>query len=170
MAVFSTPDVAGVRLRPATAADMPFVIALFSAAREVDRANFHDDQKTWDMLMMHQAHAQDATYRTHYPGATLDIIERPADGAPIGRLCLHDGSSEIRLMDIALMPEARNQGVGTALIRAVMAEGARRGLPVRLHVETFNPAYRLYERLGFTWLEDRGVYQFLEWRPQPAAA
>jgi len=33
-----------------------------------------------------------------------------------------------------------------------------------IHVERFNPALRLCERLGFRQIDDRGVYLFLEWR------
>ena len=38
------------------------------------------------------------------------------------------------------------------------------GKPLRIHVERFNPALQLYERLGFKQIEDKGVYLFLEWR------
>jgi hypothetical protein len=41
---------------------------------------------------------------------------------------------------------------------------AAAGKPLRIHVERFNPALRLYERLGFRQIDDRGVYLFLEWR------
>jgi ribosomal protein S18 acetylase RimI-like enzyme len=55
-----------------------------------------------------------------------------------------------------------------------MAETAQAGKPVRIHVEKQNPALRLYTRLGFTPIADRGVYWFLEWSPggagQPHAA
>jgi ribosomal protein S18 acetylase RimI-like enzyme len=68
------------------------------------------------------------------------------------------------VIDIALLPEFRRRGIGTALLRALLEEGAARDLPVRIHVERLNPALALYERLGFRLLEDRGVYLFLEWR------
>ena len=69
----------------------------------------------------------------------------------------------LRIMDVALLPEHRNRGVGTALLRNLQAEGAAAGKHVSIHVERFNPALRLYERLGFRPVADRGVYLLLEW-------
>lgn len=167
MSVLRGDAVPGVTLRPSTEADRAFVTVLFSSAREVERANFHGDEAQWLMLMEQQARLQEHHYRTHYNGASLDIIERGGD--PIGRLCLCEFDDEIRLMDIALLPEVRNVGLGSRMIRAVMDTAAARGKAVRIHVEQFNPAWRLYKRLGFVFLEDRGIYQFMEWRRMPAS-
>ena len=56
------------------------------------------------------------------------------------------------------------RGIGTTLLHGLQSEAAAAGKPLRLHVERFNPALRLYERLGFQQIEDRGVYLFMEWR------
>jgi Acetyltransferase (GNAT) domain len=71
---------------------------------------------------------------------------------------------EIRIVDIALLPAYCNRGVGTTLLRGLQSEAAAAGKPLRIHVERFNPALRLYERLGFRPIEDKGVYLFMEWR------
>ncbi|MGH2397294.1 MAG: GNAT family N-acetyltransferase, partial [bacterium] len=71
----------------------------------------------------------------------------------------------IRLMDLALLPAYRGRGIGSSLLDALLAEGQRAGKPVTIHVEKLNRALRLYERLGFRRIADRGVYWFLEWRP-----
>ena len=75
-------------------------------------------------------------------------------------------AAEIRIVDIALLPPWRNRGVGTALLRNILAEGERAELPITIHVECFNPALRLYERLGFRKVEDKGVYYFMEKAPE----
>jgi antitoxin VapB len=49
-------------------------------------------------------------------------------------------------------------------VRALQAEAAASRKPLRIHVERFNPALRLYERLGFRQIADRGGYLFMEWR------
>ena len=72
-----------------------------------------------------------------------------------------DGSTspaedEIRIVDIALLPEFCNRGIGTTLLRGLQSEAAAAGKPLRIHVERFNPAMRLYERLGFRPVADRG--------------
>jgi ribosomal protein S18 acetylase RimI-like enzyme len=59
--------------------------------------------------------------------------------------------------------------VGEALLREVLGEAAGCGLPVRIHVERGNPARRLYARLGFVPLAERGIYHELEWSPAPSA-
>jgi ribosomal protein S18 acetylase RimI-like enzyme len=52
--------------------------------------------------------------------------------------------------------------VGTSLLRDLLAEAEAMGKRVTIHVEHFNPALRLYRRLGFTEVADRGVYLLLE--------
>jgi ribosomal protein S18 acetylase RimI-like enzyme len=87
------------------------------------------------------------------------------DGEPAGRLYVHRGDRETRIVDIALLPEQRGIGIGTTLLRDLLAEADAAGKSVTMHVEQFNPALRLYERLGFSIAEDRGVYLFLERPP-----
>jgi ribosomal protein S18 acetylase RimI-like enzyme len=69
-----------------------------------------------------------------------------------------------RIVDIALLPEQRGKGIGTALLRDLLAEADGTGKRVTIHVERLNPALRLYERLGFRVAEE-GVYLFLERPP-----
>jgi ribosomal protein S18 acetylase RimI-like enzyme len=69
----------------------------------------------------------------------------------------------MRIVDIALLPRYRNGGIGTAILRDILAEAATAGKPVRIHVEKFNPAMRWYERVGFRAIEDQGVYVLMEW-------
>jgi ribosomal protein S18 acetylase RimI-like enzyme len=113
--------------------------------------------------------AQHAHYQEHYAGAAFDVIL--CNGAPAGRLYVARWPAEIRIVDIALLPEFRNAGIGTRLLRDLLAEGAAAGKRVSIHVERFNPALRLYARLGFqVAADDGGVYLRLEWTPPPAAA
>jgi ribosomal protein S18 acetylase RimI-like enzyme len=91
------------------------------------------------------------------------VIE--VDGTPAGRLYVHRREREIRLMDIALLPEFRGSGLGTALLSGLFAEAAAAGKTVTIHVEMYNPALRLYERLGFKKIGEHGVYHLMEWTP-----
>jgi ribosomal protein S18 acetylase RimI-like enzyme len=110
-----------------------------------------------------QFDAQDAWWHENYAEATFDVIL--ADGEPAGRLYVHRGRSEIRIVDIALVPEHRGNGIGTRLLEELLAEGDAGGKSLTIHVERMNPALRLYERLGFSVAEDKGVYLFLERPP-----
>jgi ribosomal protein S18 acetylase RimI-like enzyme len=65
-------------------------------------------------------------------------------------------------MDIALLPEFRNRGFGSALLGSLIAEADAAGVKVSIHVEIFNPARELYQRLGFRQAAERGVYLLLE--------
>ena len=68
-------------------------------------------------------------------------------------------------MDIALLPGYRNAGIGRRLVRDIQNEARAKGLPVRLHVELFNRAVHLYERLGFSRIGENGIYLKMEWLP-----
>ena len=102
-------------------------------------------------------------YRKNYQGAEFLVVE--ADGERIGRIYLYPSEREIRLMDIALVDARRGQGLGAALVQGLMQIAREDGREITLHVETNNPALRLYDRLGFRLIEERGVYLFLGWTP-----
>ncbi len=108
--------------------------------------------------------AQHKFYQERFPGAEFQIILR--DGKAAGRLYVDRREDEIRILDIALLPEHRNQGIGSALLDDVLADGERAGLPVRIHVERYNPALSLYHRLGFHKVEEGEVYFLLKWSPE----
>jgi ribosomal protein S18 acetylase RimI-like enzyme len=120
-----------------------------------------DAQK--ETFLRHQFDAQDAWWREHYADASFDVIL--VEGEPAGRLYVHRGRSEIRIVDIALLPEQRGNGVGTRLLDELLAEGDADAKSVTIHVERMNPALGLYERLGFAVAEDKGVYLFLARSP-----
>jgi len=127
-------------------------------AEELAVVPWDDAQK--DAFLRAQFDAQDAWWHENYAEASFDVIV--VDGEPAGRLYVHRGTSEIRIVDIALLPEHRGDGVGTRLLEDLLAEGDASGKSVTIHVERMNPALRLYERLGFALAEDKGVYLFLE--------
>lgn len=154
-------------LRPIGPEDMPFLLRLYRSTREEELAmvvDWSDEQKDWFILM--QFNAQHTWYQEHYVGATFDVIL--VDEAPAGRLYVHRREREIRLVDIAFLPEFRNRGLGTSLLRALFAEAEGAGKPLTIHVEKYNPAMRLYERLGFTRIDETGPYDLMEWRPASA--
>ena len=152
-----------VSLRTATAGDTGFLTAVYASTRmeELAATDWTDAQKTEFCRM--QSTAQDAHYRQHYLTAEFQVIE--SAGTPAGRLYVDRWTREIRIMDIALLPEHRGMGIGTRLLRELQREAAGCGKSLSIHVERFNPARHLYERLGFRIIEDKGVYQLMEWTP-----
>jgi ribosomal protein S18 acetylase RimI-like enzyme len=105
----------------------------------------------------------------HRPRLSGDFLVILGNGRHIGRLYLARLEREILIVDIALLPEYRNAGIGSAILKDIVAEGARGGKRVCIHVEMFNPALALYERLGFRRLREHGVYHFMEWSPESSA-
>jgi GNAT superfamily N-acetyltransferase len=152
-----------VVLRPVVDADRAFLAQVHASTRvdELAILPWTDEQKA--AFLVQQFEAQDAHYRTHYGDASFDVIE--VDGEPAGRLYVHRGAREIRIVDIALTPAYRGRGLGTGLLRALIAEAEETGRPLSIHVEIHNPARRLYERLGFRPGGNNGVYVLMERAP-----
>ena len=157
----------GISYREASDDDLPFLAEVYFSTRreEVAQSGWPVEQQVAFLTLQHEA--QHAHYRKGYKGAQWLVIERRGEG--IGRLYLLEGAEEVRIVDIALLPDARGGGIGEAILRDVGADASSRGKPVTIHVEKFNPARRLYDRLGFEPIEDKGVYDLMEWRPAAGA-
>ena len=157
------PTRTGIRLRPAGPDDRPLLYDVYASTRTEEMAVVGWDAAQVEAFLTQQFEVQDTYYREHYPHASFDVVL--ADGTPAGRLSVARGPEEIRVVDIALLPAFRNRGIGTTLLRELIDEGASSGRPVTVHVERFNPAMRLYERLGFRPVENRGVHVLLRCTP-----
>jgi ribosomal protein S18 acetylase RimI-like enzyme len=151
--------------RPITAADLPFLARLYASTRweELAGVPWTDEQK--HAFLRFQFDAQHDHYQKHYPRASFDVVL--VDGEPAGRLYVDEWAREIRLVDVALLPEVRNRGLGTRLLGVVMARAEAAAKTLTIHVEGFNPALRLYERLGFRRIGEHGPYLLMEWKPSP---
>jgi GNAT superfamily N-acetyltransferase len=148
-----------IRLRPVTAADRDFLLRLYAATRADELALVHWPGEQKRAFLEMQFNAQSSAYDA-YPTTTRDIIL--VDECEAGRLYVGRWAGEICVVDISLRPEFRGQGIGTGLLQALATEAAREHKPLRVHVERFNPALRLYTRLGFRAVADKGVYLQLE--------
>lgn len=117
-------------------------------------------------FLQQQFQAQHTYYQQIYPKASFLVIlweEQPA-----GRLYLDERPDEIRVVDIALLPDFRNQGLGKEIMRGIMAKAGMSGKSVSIHVERMNRALQFYERLGFRVIsEENQVYLLMAWRPDP---
>lgn len=145
--------------------DLPFLAELYASTRreEVAPVPWSEEQK--EAFLRSQFEAQHRHYQEHYPDCEFLVIDREALGRreAIGRLYVDRWPEEIRLVDVALLPEARGAGWGTKILGLLLDEGRERGVAVSIHVETNNPARRLYERLGFRHVDTNGVYHLMRW-------
>jgi GNAT superfamily N-acetyltransferase len=153
----------GIGLRPTSSSDHDFLLQLYASTREEELAQVPWSDGERAAFLRHQFQAQDRHYREHYPEASFDVVE--LDGVPVGRLYVARWADEIRIMELSLLPDHRGAGIGTRLVRSILDEAARAGKRTSVHVEQHNPARRLYERLGFVPIADRGVYLLLEAQP-----
>lgn len=144
------------------AEDAPFLESVYASTRAAELAAVPWSAEQKAAFCRMQFEAQCAHYEQHYPAATQSIIEH--GGVAAGRLYVNRGAEEIRIVDIALLPEYRGAGLGTQHLLALQEETRAAGKVLSIHVEKFNPALRLYERLGFRPIEDKGIYFLMNWR------
>jgi GNAT superfamily N-acetyltransferase len=154
---------ATVTLRPITPDDLPFLYRVYASTREEELALVDWEPAQKEAFVRMQFTAQHRFYQEQFPAASYQVVL--TGDQPVGRLYLDRRAEEICIVDIALLPEARNGGIGTGLLKDVLAEADRAGKPVRIHVEQFNPAQRLYLRLGFQKIGETGVYFLMERPP-----
>ena len=152
-----------ITLRPIAAEDDAFLCRVYGSTREAELAQVDWDDGQKDAFVRMQFDAQRRYYEENYAGASFDVVL--VDGEAAGRLYVARWPDEIRIVDIALLPEFRNRGIGSSLLGDLLSEAAAAAKPVSIHVEKFNPALRLYARLGFSVAEDRGVYVLLRCQP-----
>jgi len=143
--------------------DLPFIAALYASTRAEEVAQTGWPPEVQQQFLAQQFDAQHRHYMRHYPDAEWLIIER--GGERIGRLYIEEWPSQIRVIDIALVPASRGLGIGGAILDDVFAVATAARKQVSMHVEKNNPARRLYVRLGFELSADEGVYDLLLWTP-----
>jgi GNAT superfamily N-acetyltransferase len=147
----------GLALRRETDDDRPFLEELYATTRwdEPGIAEWPSEPKT--AFLRQQFGAQYAHYnRAYRPRSDFRILER--DGRPVGRLYLFATADDVRIVDISLLPAERGQGVGGRLLQAVIDDAHAGGRTASIHVEEFNPAQKLYRRLGFREVSQDGLY------------
>ena len=162
----SSSGPADIGLRAVAAADAHFLRRLYAASRH-ELSLFGWSPPQMEAFLETQFSARERSYGEQFPGAADSIVL--VGGEPAGRLLVARSGEEIRLVDIALVPEQRGGGIGTALIASLQAEAAAAGIPLALHVEAGNRAANLYRRLGFRLIAGDGVYQAMAWLPESAA-
>src|SRR5437899_4748277 len=159
-----TFDPESISLRPVAPGDEDFLFAVYASSRgdDLESLGWSGDQ-IHEFLQM-QYEAQQRFLKSEYGRAADQIIL--VDGAAVGRLLIERRDHEIRGVDVALLPEFRNQGIGSWLFAQLQSEATQARKPLRIQVIRFSPAIPLLERLGFVRTSETGTHYQMEWRPE----
>jgi ribosomal protein S18 acetylase RimI-like enzyme len=160
----STIERTRIQLRPRRDDDEPFLRQLYYSTRAEEMAMVPWNPGEKEQFLDMQFRAQTWHYDEQYDPAEFFIIE--LDGRPVGRLYLdrREDPEVLHIIDISLIPEMRGGGIGGMLLREVMETATGEGRDVTIHVEHYNPALRLYNRLGFQHVSSNGVYYLMRWK------
>ncbi len=149
-----------VTLRPVQESDNEFLLKVYGSTREQEMAQVPWTAEQKQQFVRMQWEAQKNHYAAQYPTASHEII--CIEGIAAGRLYLDRSGEKFHILDITLLTEHRNRGSGSFLLGQIMAEAKEAGKPVTIYVETFNPSLRLFERLGFTPIQQEGFHLLLQ--------
>lgn len=158
------PDGGKIKLRPVNKEDDQFLFTLYGSTRDAELSQVEWAEGQRDVFVRWQFDMQRREYDARFPEARYQVIL--IDGEPAGRIWVGEDEEQIRLLDIALLPEFQKRGAGTLLLKELMKEAELAQKFLRHMVLVLNDnAHRFYERLGFAVIEDVGAYKHMEYRP-----
>jgi ribosomal protein S18 acetylase RimI-like enzyme len=149
-----------ITLRPVQESEDEFLLKVYGSTREQELAQAPWTAEQKQQFVRMQWEAQKNHYAAQHPNASHEII--CIEGIAAGRLYLDRSGKKFHILDITLLPEHRNRGAGSFLLNQIMAEAKEAGKPVSIYVETFNPSLRLFQRLGFTPIQQEGFHLLLQ--------
>lgn len=153
-----------ISFRPVGQTDEPFLLRVYASTRAAELSVLPWTKEQLEAFLKMQLAAQQLHYEGQYPDADHRIILYGEH--PIGRLYVARLDKEIRILDIALLTEARGRGIGTSILKDLMDEAAREGKPLTIYVENFSPSLSLFERLGFVKAGEHNFYLLMQWQPE----
>lgn len=153
-----------ITLQRVNAQDEVFLYEVYAQTRDDEMQAMGWNGEQWEEFLNLQFVMQKRSYAMQYPAAEHHIIL--LDGVRIGRIMTEDTEDSLLLIDVSLLSNYRNKGIGTCLLRDLQQQASEVGKIVRLHVLSNNPAQGLYARLGFRVTEERFPYLKMEWDPR----
>ena len=162
--MIDAPSPESIVTRSVEPEDQSFLLELYKSSRGDDlRGLGWDEQRISEFLDM-QYEAQQNFYDSDYRDAADELIL--LEDKPIGRLMIESRPHEIRCVDLGLLPEYRERGLGTEIIQKLQEKARREKKPLRLQVIRFSRAVNLFDRLGFVRTSETGTHFQMEWTPE----
>ena len=152
-----------ISLRSVTADDEQLLLEIYQSSRGDDLRGLGWAEDRISEFLAMQYEAQQRFFESEYKRAADEIVL--FEGKEAGRLIVERREHEIRLIDVALLSEHRNRGIGAFLIRKLQDEARREKKPLRLQIIRFNRAVNLLERSGFVRTSETGTHFQMEWTP-----
>ena len=162
----NSKKVRAIAFRAINENDLEFLYQVYASTRLEELAHTAWSREQTEEFLRQQFDFQHRDYTKNYTSADFDLILN--DNKPVGRLYVDRRDNDIRIIDIALLPDFRRKGIGSKIFKDLIAEADKHQVCLSLHVETNNPILPFYERLNFRNKELRGVYYFMERSPQKA--
>ena len=155
------PTNSTISTRPIKQDDTPLLLELYASTRAEELALVPWTVEQRQAFVSMQFAAQQDHYQKQYPGATHEMVL--VNERPIGQIYVAQLEDEVRIIDFTIMPDQRNAGVGSFLLRRLLDEAALVARVVRIYVEDFNSSLRLFERMGFKPVDKEGMHILMEW-------
>jgi GNAT superfamily N-acetyltransferase len=152
-------------LRQVSAADDEFLLSVYASTRAEELGQVEWEEGQQAAFLKWQFEMQRREYNARFPDAEYNLVL--IDDHPAGRIWIGRDVEQIRLLDIALLPEFQNRGAGHVLLHRLINESKQTGRPLRHMVYVLNnDAHRFYERLGFVVIDELGAYKHMEWKSE----
>ncbi|MGB7203490.1 MAG: GNAT family N-acetyltransferase [Pyrinomonadaceae bacterium] len=152
-----------ITLRPATDEDREFLYEVYCSTRHSEVAQFGWDEVQNSAFLRMQFDMRERAYRMQSPAAEYSIIMFGTEHA--GSMITESTDEKIVLIDIAVLPQYKRNGIAKHLIRQLQNVAAALGRPVVLHVDKLNSnALKLYKTLGFIISADNELMYEMEWQ------
>jgi GNAT superfamily N-acetyltransferase len=158
-----------ITIRPATPADARVLFALFAEEKAAELAPLGLSADQLQPLLEMQYRGREFSY-SQAAANLADEILCLSDGTRVGRILVDRRLDCIRVMDVAVLANYRNRGIGTQALERVQLAAQKASLPVRLRVMKESGAGRLYQRLGFASISSDALSMEMEWQPVRAEA
>lgn len=153
-----------VSLRAVTPMDSNFLFKLYASTRAEEIRQTGWDAPQQKIFLTSQYRARQESYRRQFPSAEISVIIQR--GIPIGGLIVDRQPAAMTLVDLALMPLNRGQGIGRLVAQDLITQAKLNHHIIKAHALHRSPALRFWLRLGFTPIPgENEFYTAIEWRP-----
>jgi ribosomal protein S18 acetylase RimI-like enzyme len=152
-----------ITLRLVEPQDEPFLLEVYASTRMDELAATGWDEAQKQAFIALQFAAQQQHYKGSFPEGEHRIIL--VGNLRAGRIYVASSDREIRILDLTILPQYRDSGIGTSILQDILTEAKALNRPVRIYVESFNRSLRLFQRLGFRKADEAGLHFLMEWVP-----